>query len=408
MKKIIGMFIVAFLTISVCSEGTSAYAEATDQWVWYADSEAVASIEQYIAEKDFDDEICETEAQKAYHDLMNSFSAAEDDSCYYPDNFGGTYFDDKGNLVILYTTSSANEYEKLYREYPTIEFKQVKYSINELNEIVYDIMSNPEYTFYYAHIDEEKNDAIIFTDEKTYNDEKLTSSVEELPVRFEIGSPVVPNATVYGGTGISVGGVKFTSGAVATNSTTSSKILVTAGHYTKLNDKCYPLLDSKPDTSNLWGTVTKSYCQDGKYGDYSLITLESSMTITTNTYEKPYTLTPLVGGYYPKEGDTLYKYGVAGKVAKITFKKANVTMSIPNDRDNLSKKVTVHGMMTGKIEDGVSIDGDSGGPVYYNSSEGLKLAGFVSGTYIDIDGNTNLIFTPVTYVHGCSVYYTDD
>ena len=45
-----------------------------------------------------------------------------------------------------------------------------------------------------------------------------------MPVRFEIGAPIVPNTIVYGGSAIRVGSANFTSGAVATNVADSSNI----------------------------------------------------------------------------------------------------------------------------------------------------------------------------------------
>ncbi len=403
------MTIAAFVAISICSDNSFTYAEEPYSWVWYTDSEAITSIEQYIEKNDTDDEMHrETETEKAYDDLMNSFTIAEDGSCDYPDNFGGTYFDDEGNLVILSTDLDSKVYERAYKGYSGVIFEQVKYSINELDDIIDDILSNYEYPFYYAYVDDEKNEAVIFTSEETYNNEELALSLKDMPVRFEIGAPIVPNTIVYGGSAIRVGSANFTSGAVATNVADSSnvkKLLVTAGHYVSLKDKCYPIKGTRPDTDTLLGTVTKVQYADGKYGDYSLITLGSDIEITTNTYERPYELTPLVGGYYPKDGDTLYKFGRAGNVAKITFQEANMSVVMPASSSG-SSTITIKGMMIGKIEDGISTGGDSGGPVYYNSSEGLKLVGFVSGT-TSTGTNVYLTFTPVSRVTGCGINYVD-
>ena len=48
MKKIYGMTIAAFVAISICSDNSFTYAEEPYSWVWYTDSEAITSIEQYI------------------------------------------------------------------------------------------------------------------------------------------------------------------------------------------------------------------------------------------------------------------------------------------------------------------------------------------------------------------------
>lgn len=224
-EKNIVMTIAAFVAINICSGDSFTYAEEPDSWVWYTDSEAVTSIEQYIEKNGTDNEThCETEAEKAYDDLMNSFTIAEDGSCDYPDNFGGTYFDNEGNLVILRTDLDSKAYERAYKRYAGVIFEQVKYSINELDEIIDDILSNYEYPFYYAYVDDEKNEAVIFTNEETCNNEELALSLKDIPIRFEIGAPIVPNTIVYGESAIKVGSGNFTSGAVATNVVDSSNI----------------------------------------------------------------------------------------------------------------------------------------------------------------------------------------
>ena len=60
------MTIAAFVAISICSDNSFTYAEEPYSWVWYTDSEAITSIEQYIEKNDTDDEMHrETEAEKA-------------------------------------------------------------------------------------------------------------------------------------------------------------------------------------------------------------------------------------------------------------------------------------------------------------------------------------------------------
>lgn len=178
MRKVFPRAVLAALTtVGLCVVSSFTYAtEAAEERTWYADSDTISSIEEYIEENACTEEVnVKTEAYEAYIELMNSFSIDEDGEYHYPNDYGGSYFEN-GNLVILRTTPSTHNFNGLGEEYNVI-FRQVEYSYEELDEIcdyVMDyIIHNTEYNIFYGSIDDKNNEVVIAADEDACNSEEL-------------------------------------------------------------------------------------------------------------------------------------------------------------------------------------------------------------------------------------------
>lgn len=231
MKKFFSRAALALLITSGLCISSSAYAtEASEEWTWYADSEAVSDTEEYIGENACTEEVSvKTEAYSAYNEILGSFRMGEDGAHDYLGDYGGTYFEN-GNLVILRTTPSARDFDGSDDEYNGVIFRQVKYSYEELDKICDDLMdyivNNTEYNIFYGSVDDKNNEVVIGTDEEACSSEELAEFIGDLPVRLEVGEALIPNAAaaVCCGSAIKFESVNLTSGAVAANAANASDI----------------------------------------------------------------------------------------------------------------------------------------------------------------------------------------
>ena len=148
-------------------------------------------VQNDIPVKQITETILKQENASSAHALfVGNLPLGDNGQPLYPDEYGGEYIDNNGNLIIQFTTDDFSEYEYIKNEYPCVQFKQVDYSTNYLDKIIDDFIlsyDSEDETFYCAYVDVKNNCAVIEVDEKTF--ESKSTEKNSLPIEYRIGSP---------------------------------------------------------------------------------------------------------------------------------------------------------------------------------------------------------------------------
>ena len=130
--SIIGaIFIVTLVGVSMIAFTTSAYSETLD-----LEGEDFVENERVIPPPPLSPEFLDNveEAIEMLEVLYDSFPTGEEGEVHYPDDFGGVYFDDEGNLVRLQVPSEMDEESERFDSYhdSITSTREVEFSYNYL------------------------------------------------------------------------------------------------------------------------------------------------------------------------------------------------------------------------------------------------------------------------------------
>lgn len=130
------------------------------------------------------------EAVTAYQRLWESFETADNGDVIYPDDYAGSYIDDKNYFVVVLTTEDTSAYEYLQEEFSCVLFKKAQYSLSYMLSVQDSI---------YDELTEEQQKALTCTgvnQQDNYVSVEFDDTLAELPedrdcIRFGRGSRAV-------------------------------------------------------------------------------------------------------------------------------------------------------------------------------------------------------------------------
>lgn len=115
------------IAFSALLSGSSYAATSVD----YGDNSLIADNLEILPEL-----ISQEEALNAYNTLYGTFAIDENYNYVLPDDYAGEYINDDQQLVIQLTTDDYSEYQKILSDYSCVVYNTVKYSCNELSQLV--------------------------------------------------------------------------------------------------------------------------------------------------------------------------------------------------------------------------------------------------------------------------------
>lgn len=372
MKKMISICLSALLILSMCGVSVAAGNEA--------------KLEN------------ETKANEYNTKMVVYF---EQESGYYPSHYGGAYINDEGNLVICVTEDSQEIREEYYRisGADKLEFKQVKYSLNELYEIA---MSANRYAESTGKIPkpetsilrQRENRVELCISEQTLKECSNQLSGEEKiyvndfeykdAVDFKVSGELVLEASA-GGPGYGIN-TKSSSGSVGSigylahrnNNGVEETGFVTAGHTIPMVSSNRIVYNSNGERIGICTFTNGQFTENGDVqtsytgnSDVAFVKLDDNATIGGKIYGTSYYQDISVNYVIPAEGSQIYKSGVmtgvtSGRVYSLYYN---------NDNDYLSGPVVKRILATYS-----SNQGDSGGIIYTVSGGKARVVGIHQGT----------------------------
>lgn len=358
----------------------------------FSNSSQIMALEDTISIEDIDVEYMENQIESVsqYQKMLESFNAGEKTRSVheqlYDDNYGGSYIDDNGELVVLLVENSDYGISAIEQATGSDDVQTIKcqHSFNELITVIEIINENLDYLI--------ENDVVIteMYEDVYSNTVKITvlelDEAKEKMIRQIVDSPCME---IIGSDDFSSleeidikGGFKITSNDNNRNSTlgfcatkNGNEGFVIAGHAGDKIDESF--------SYNSWiigEVLTTTFTKSSAYADAAF--LEKTSDADT-TYD--------IGGYacrtlaesvsdYPV-GMVIYKYGISTGTTsgKILSNYCTTTIDM-NDDDVVDMTLTNQ-----TKADYESADGDSGCPVYtigsmYNGRMTCKLLGIHSGS----------------------------
>ena len=273
MKKIPAILTSIILSISI-SANSSAYAALADsnnvdEQVFEL-SRQIYQAEQAMALQD--------DALEACTFFDNSLPVDNNGEIIYTDSYAGRFIDSNNHLIIQVASSDFSPYNFLCDKYPIVEFNQVQYSKNYLENLLDDYLNtySDNESVYSAYVDIKSNRAVVEIDDRSIS--LLSENTDNLPIIFKAGSPLIATAkTIHCGdelrnhkTGTFVSKYSTYSAGIG-GRYNGKKAIISAGHGMEVGDKIY----------SGWthiGTVAYVQCEEGKPGDFSIITMEGNHT----------------------------------------------------------------------------------------------------------------------------------
>ncbi len=357
-------------------------------------------------------------AVDAHEELYKTFLVGGVET--YPVNYGGSYID--GSLLHVCIVDLPNQdisyYKNILKNHlDVVVFDNVDLSLQTLitssREIATSLLADgiPVFT---SSISEPNNAVIISTDidalktsgievasvsnvelADPYQISTLSSntisrqlySVDELsttvPVLFEDGSALVPNATLMGGTALT----GYTLGVCGRYN--GQPAFAMCGHGLAKGDKI-----KYAENNSVIGTVSEQCYENDKYGDYAIISITDSSFTRTNMVgdpSNPGSQTEITGTINrPATGLAIIKYGKNGGYAYGAVSSSNTTWYSSGNPDG------IHGLVDVRLSLGRREPGDSGGPIY--TADGLFCGTHTGAADEDNYGFSHIVFSPYVYV----------
>lgn len=313
----------------------------------------------------------------AYGNICSA-AISEDKQSYAPEFAGGYYDIAQGKLVVLLTQDSTELQSRYLAESKStdsiVEFKTAKYSINDLLNIIEKVRPDFESKFEIAltGIDTEANVAVLgivpdHSDEATKYMETTYASAN-LPIRVDPVEKSESKATLIGGKALWRNNSPVaTLGLCGTYN--GSNAILTCGHggMTEDPDQNNPI--DVDNTSTLLGYVVEQQYENQEPGDYSVVST-GSHTLTNQVYGTSTSNILNIVGTVSRvaKNETVYNYGKNGGQGKHTVVYDFVGIKH-------SDTMTVTQMEHCSIVSGGTIqNGDSGGPIYMQNSQGRYVA----------------------------------
>lgn len=325
----------------------------------------------------------------------------------YPDSYAGRYIDDNGHLIIQIASSDFTPYEYLRKIYPIVEFNQVKYSKNDLDNILSDYWDTYGYNdenVFSAYVDIKLNEVVIEVDEGYSRLEPQSNNA--LPITFKEGSAQIATAakTVHSGDKVvnkksdSIFDEKINFSVGIGAKYKGKNAMVACGHGMEVGDKIYSGLTHI-------GTVSNVSFSDNCFGDFSIITMEGNHTADGQSKDGTTTFVnhgvinnmdvgTIVMNYTENSGFALAEITQGSVVSKVIAEEGSYTEE--------AKYVSIKGQARAKIISGEVIYGDSGGGVFHKFRDGRY---YFMGVISSKNKYTNeMDFTPPLWItFECSV-----
>lgn len=340
-------------------------------------------------------------AVRAHRLLISSFDWNEEKNDYdYPNHYGGDYISDNVLMIQLVNPTEADYayYTELLEDYEGhFDFEEVDYSYNFLQAASEDTFEelNDELEITGYGVRMSQNSVILHVESDSLAatasaqaDSSATTTGMNLPdyIQIQESSTVSTDSTLYGGDAICTSTSNwFTLGACG--SYNGSVAIVTSGHDLTVGQTVYY---GRQTTTTSIGTLQKVNYSNGLYGDYAIITVSSSHTLSKyirnaagyvliNTYDES-----------PAEGTVVSRYGATSGYSTGIISDTNLTQNMGGVSVKGVTKVELSGSYTAQ-------GGDSGGPYYYHdSSLGYVFCGVHSG-HLNSDASI-AYFTPYKYI----------
>lgn len=346
-------------------------------------------------------------AVTAHRILYDSFSIDMDGTVSYPANYGGDYIvDDILHICIVdITNQDLTPYLILLSDYlENIVFEDVTFSISDLisfaEEIATDLIDDGISVVSWG-ISETKN-AVIIDLEQTDGTEisfyasngyqnnysvVRDSNEYNIPVQFYVRERTKASVDLMGGSKLD----GYTLGICGTYD--GKPAFAMCGHgLTGVGQSMYyqPL-------NRLIGKVAVCQFANGQAGDYAIVNVSNSSFTLTSLLGDPNDLESQSSAKYtcnrPAVGTDVIKYGKNGGFAYGTVSRSNTSWT-PSDGSG----ITVKGLVEVKLRSGVSVSGDSGGPILSSDGSGSTFYGTVSSAS-SANSPAYFYFSPYEYLY---------
>lgn len=213
-----------------------------------------------------------------------------------------------------------------------------------------------------------------------YSVDELSTTV---PVLFEDGSALVPNAALMGGTALS----GYTLGICGTYD--GQPAFAMCGHGLTSGKSI-----KYAEDSSVIGTVSRYRYENDRSGDYGIVSITNSSFTRTNMVgdpSNPGSQTEITGTINrPATGLAIIKYGKNGGYAYGNVSSSNTTWYPSAHPDG------IHGLVDVRLSMGRREPGDSGGPIY--TADGLFLGTHTGAGDEDGYGFSHIVFSPYVYL----------
>ena len=372
-------------------------------WKHYTVRASAPGTYCYTLPKDVQEKMAAQEpAIEAYMVLTSLFGMTEYGIPNYPDNYAGEYIDDYNQLVLLVTDRMwflSSEYGMAVKDIPVIEIQEVDYSYKDLQAcrgVVQEVIDK-NITVNAFGVDILLNRYYIGIEESDYNDnyDELMLYQDFYPVVFGIENKGYADMALYGGYKITKSNNAGSSIGIC-GTYNGSNAIITCGHGYSTSDAVFRSgtnigsvsYQRANQNANIWQTyVTASL------GDFSIVTLNSSASITNRVYSSGGTI-PITGTYSSVPVNTVvYKYGYATGYSYGSVVATSMSFSYGSPPgyyiDGLYKTLLNYGSIGA---------GDSGGPVWRVSGSSNLIHGIVDAHSVNTStGNTYMYSTPIYY-----------
>lgn len=340
-----------------------------------------------------------------YNELLAAFKS-KNPVGLYPNEYGGAYIDGdvlcvlitEPRLNVAHTVKSA---KKQFLSYvpnagSNIVFRTVRFSYNELLKTREDVsaaLTAAGIGLSFAGINDDKNLVEIGVIPSDYMAAQAVVESNELlcnaPVVIMSAERQQPMVTVRGGDALvkSSGTGISTIGFIGTYN--GNNAILTCGHGNWDNNDLY--WTGVSSSRRLGPRIAYQYANN-EAGDWSIIQVTTSQTLTP-------TVRWTSSSYYTVKGvdnrvaqnTTVYNYGKNG---------GRGTHTVTNSNTDIYHSTTfvVKNMVQCSTTSGTVKNGDSGGPVYYTTTDGVIACGVLSGA-----SSTTMAFSPLELVSGFSV-----
>lgn len=326
-----------------------------------------------------------------YERLMEQIESEDENGFIYPDEYGGSYINEDHQLVIGLTDlteESIAEYEGYCKgNTELLEFVQVDYSYNELQECANAISEQGMDHVVEVGVAEDKNNVSVGVD-VSHSDAiaKIKNRIQPMTRMKKVKADIPVEVEWVGGAKTSttdvIGGVSLSSGATlgVCGTYNGSSAFLTSGHGHTLNKTI-------KRSGTTIGTVVKTQFANNKNYDYGIVKItNSSFKITNKVYgsTKLQTMTS-TASKVPAVGTVVSYYGAKSGYGQ--YKITKRSSSISYDNGVTIKKLVICDPKASKR----AALGDSGAPVY----KGHVFQGVLSGIG---DKGEKMFYSPITGV----------
>lgn len=386
-KKRIALVILSFILVFTLLCGQSVYAsvEVDDDMSFY--EKAIQLQENAVA---------------AYELLDQAFGHDSLGYTLFPDDYAGSFIEGDKLVILLtdlsdITSSKYRTWAKEYADY--IVFENAMYSYNKLQECADSIaqaVSDNNYTVTEYYVSETENDIVIGVKDSKTTDNLLEHELFKefsVPVRIEQSEFTTPTTTNLRGGNKLVNiinpyqNIDITLSCCGTYD--GSKAILTCGHG---GQSAGDAIKYNSYTGSTIGTVNYHRYYNNGTGDFEIIKVTNTSSFdTTNQITSSYSVT---GTYPDPPVNTVLKY-----YSRVT--NTHFGYGVVNERNMIivyDTLPTIKGLTQIKVTYGDCNLGDSGGPVFQETSSGcVNYCGVIHGKKLS-GGYLYIAFTPLKYI----------